>query len=132
MENDVLVPIDGSGPSERALEFAATFARRFDATLHVVHITDAETEATDAILDRAREILAAEGIEGDPMISIDLGLGFRSANRIGENILRLAAEHDCDHVIMGHHGTDVVGRAILGSAAETVLRAHEVRVTVVP
>jgi nucleotide-binding universal stress UspA family protein len=44
----------------------------------------------------------------------------------------MATEQDFDHVVMGHHGSGAVERAILGSAAETVLRAEEFPVTVVP
>jgi nucleotide-binding universal stress UspA family protein len=39
----VLAPIDGSDCSVRGLEFAREFADRFDASLHVVHFSDAET-----------------------------------------------------------------------------------------
>ena len=128
----ILVPIDGSDASERALRFAADLCRRFEGTLHVVHVTDRETEATEQLVERAREILAEEGIHDDPSISLDLDLSFRSANRVGEDVVDLAREGGYDHVVMGHHGDGTVDRLILGSAAETVLRAGEVPVTVVP
>ena len=128
----VLVPVDGSEVSERAIRFAAEFARRFEAELHVVHVTDAETEASDRIVERARDILEEEGVADEPSVSIDGSLEFRSANRVGEDIVELATEEGYDHVVMGHHGEGTVDRLILGSAAETVLRAGEVPVTVVP
>ena len=128
----VLVPIDGSDASVRALRFAADLSRRFEGSLHVVHVTDRETEATERLVERAREVLAEEGIHDDPTISLDLDLSFRSANRVGEDILEIAREGGYDHVVMGHHGDGTVDRLILGSAAETVLRAGEVPVTVVP
>jgi len=129
---DVLVPVDGSDPSERALRFAAEFAREFECSLQVVHVTDKETEATDWIVERAKGILAEEGIESDPRISIDVDLGFRSAEQVGKDILELVESEGYDHVVMGHHGTGMVDRAILGSAAETVVDANEVPVTIVP
>lgn len=128
----ILVPIDGSESSERALRFAAELCRRFDGTLHVVHVTDRETEATERLVERAKEILAEEGIPDDPSISLDLELSFRSATRVGEDVVELAEEEGYDHVVMGHHGAGTVDRLILGSAAETVLRAGAVPVTVVP
>lgn len=128
----ILVPIDGSDVSERALRFAAEFSRRFEATLHVVHVTDAETDATEQVVDRAKQVLAEEGVADEPSVSTDTELSFRSANRIGEDILALTKEGDYDHVVMGHHGSGAVERLILGSAAETVVRAGEVPVTVVP
>lgn len=129
---EILVPIDGSEPSERALRFAADLGRRFEASLQVVHISDAETEATEQILDRAREILTEEGVEGELEVSIDVDLGFRTADQVGEAILELVEEEGYDHVVMGHHGGGVVDRVMLGSAAETVVRADEVPVTIVP
>jgi nucleotide-binding universal stress UspA family protein len=41
-----------------------------------------------------------------------------------------AEDGSYDHVVMGHHGSGTVGRAILGSADETVVRAESLPVTV--
>lgn len=129
---DLLVPIDGSDCSDRALRFAAEFARQFDCSLHVVHITNEETDATDRIIENARSILDEEGIDDDPEVSTDVELEFRPSNRVGDDILRLVEERGYEHVVMGHHGSGRVERAILGSAAETLLRAEKVPVTVIP
>jgi len=129
---DILAPIDGSDPSERALRFAAELARRFECSLHVVHITDSETDATDRIIERAGEILREEGIDEVPEISIDVGLGFRSADQVGRDIVAMVRSEGYDHVVMGHHGTGMIDRAILGSAAKTVVDANDVPVTIVP
>lgn len=129
---DVLIPIDGSDGSFRALTFAAEFARKFDAALQVVHFSDEATPATNEILSRAREVLESAGIESEPELSTDVRLEFRPANRVGDSVLELVAENDYDHVIMSHHGSGTVERAIIGSAAETVVRAESVPVTIVP
>lgn len=129
---DVLVPIDGSDGSFRALVFAAEFVRKFDATLHVVHFSDEATSATDEILARARDVLESAGIESEPELSTDMRLEFRPAERVGENVLELVTENDYEHVIMSHHGSGTVDRAILGSAAEKIVRSETVPVTIVP
>jgi len=129
---DVLVPIDGSEGSFRALTFAAEFARNFDATLHVVHFSNEATPATDEILERAREVLESAGVESNPELSTDIQLEFRPAERVGENILELVEEDDYDHVIMSHRGSGTIERAIIGSAAQTIVRAETVPVTIVP
>lgn len=128
---DVLVPIDGSECSTRALAFAAEFARRFDAHLDVVHFSDAETDATDDIRAQALDQLPAD-VDAEVRIVVDTGLEFRPAEHVGRVVLSLADERAYDHVIMGHHGKGAIDRAILGSAAETVLRAESVPVTIVP
>lgn len=129
---DILVPIDGSECSFRALDFAIEFAERFEAALHVVHVSDAETDATDEILSRARERLEEAGVDDDPEISTDVDLSFRPAETVGKDILKLVAERGYDHVVMGHHGGGTVERAMLGSAANTVVNEEAVPVTIVP
>jgi len=129
---DVLVPIDGSDTSFRALSVGAEFLRAFDGHLDVVHVTDTETDATADIIADAREILDAESIDVDPELVTGADLDVRPSNRVGEAILELVTERGYDHVVMGHHGAGAVERAMLGSAAETVVRANEVPVTVVP
>lgn len=130
---DILTPIDGSECSFRALEFAIEFAERFDASLHVVHITDYQGEGTNDVIERAEEALAEAGVDTTPTIETNLRMSSPGyANRVGKDILRLVEEEGHDHVVMGHHGTGRVGRAILGSAAETVLRAAEVPATTIP
>lgn len=126
---DVLVPVDGSDCSIRAVEFAVGFADRYDATLRVVHFSDAETDATAETLDRAREALDGADARVETALR-DMPLG--TATEAGKAILSYVEDEGIDHVVMGHHGSGRVQRAILGSAAETVVRGETVPVTVVP
>lgn len=128
---DVLCPIDGSDCSTRALEFAAEFADRYDASLHVLHVTSYQNDETDELLEEAKALLDERGLRGDLDLRFDM-VSFRSSDRVGKDILRTVSEEGYDHVIMGHHGTGLIGRALLGSAAETVVEATEVPVTVIP
>jgi nucleotide-binding universal stress UspA family protein len=128
----VLVPIDGSDCSDRALRFACDFADRYDADLHVVHFTDGRTSATEQVIDHASETLAEAGIDDEPEVVVETDVGVRTAGRVGKAIVSLVAERGYDHVVMGHHGSGTVERAILGSAAETVVRAETTPVTVIP
>ncbi|MFB6188054.1 MAG: universal stress protein [Halobacteriaceae archaeon] len=128
----ILAPIDGSDSSFRALRFASKLAKRFDGSLHVVHISEVENEATEKIQRRANEILEEEDVTDSPEIASDITLEFRPSNRVGEDILTLVEEEGYDHVVMGHHGSGTVERAILGSTTETVIRSDKVPATVVP
>lgn len=128
---NVLVPVDGSDCSFRALEFGIGFAERYDAELKVIHITDHSSETTERVVGRAEDFLEDEGVDEDVDVYFDVRK-FRRFSRIGKDILELAEEMDIDHIVMGHHGTGVVGRAIIGSAARTVVKAAERPVTVIP
>ncbi|SEW16773.1 universal stress protein [Halobacterium jilantaiense] len=131
---DVLVPVDDSDCSFRALGFGADMAARYDADLHVVHFADEESNATDAVVERAQRVLDARDADADPEVStnVDIDVDVRSGGRAGSEILDLVDERGYDHVVMGHHGAGTIERAILGSAAETVLRSEKVPVTVIP
>lgn len=127
----VLAPIDGSDCSIRALEFAVELAVRFDGELEVVHFSDVETDATDIVLDRARDAIAGTDLGTEPELSI-VELDVVPGRQVGDEILRVVGERGIDHVVMGHHGSGTIERAILGSAAETVVREESVPVTVIP
>jgi universal stress protein A len=130
----ILVPIDFSAPSDAALEYARTVARRFGASLHLLHVADdpyralysAEVyvpemeglrdeilgDATDRLKDRLqssdiRELDAtAEAIIGTPAGSI----------------VEYAGAHDIDLIVMGTHGRGGMSHLLMGSVAERVVR----------
>lgn len=128
---NILVPIDGSECSHRALRFALAFADRFDAPVQVIHVTDHMTESTEELLDDARRILEEEDIPNEPEVVFEM-MKFRRSDVVGKEVLQIVKQGEYDHVVMGHHGTGAIGRAILGSSAETVVRGTETPVTVIP
>lgn len=131
---EILVPVDDSACSARAVAFAAEFGERYDAAVRIVHLSDAETDAARQVLDNAREALD-EADADPPEATTEVVLremATPTASRVGHEILAYAKEEDIDHIVMGHHGAGRVERAILGSAAETVVRGETVPVTVVP
>lgn len=128
----VLAAIDGSDNSMRALSFATELAVNFDATLHAVHVSDAETEATEAVLEEAREVVADTAVDADLELLEVSEMPVRSARGAAKELLTYASDEEIDHVVIGHHGAGRVERAILGSASETMVRGATVPVTVVP
>ncbi len=129
----ILAPIDGSACSFRALRFAADLTRRYDGQLDVIHITDYEGEQTEELIERAETILMEEGIVETPEVKSDLRMSKpRYADRVGKDILDIVEEEGHDHVVMGHHGSGAIGRMIIGSAAETVIRATDTPATIIP
>jgi nucleotide-binding universal stress UspA family protein len=141
---DVLVPIDFSPNSLRALDFALSLVDA-EGEVCLLHVIDAdflarlgeegfsETEtATTRLRQRAEERLQEiiQSISGtklqlDPMVVI--GKPFAE-------ILRVAADLDFEMIVLGisgqHHGD--IEEMLFGSTAEKVLRAARIPVVCVP
>jgi nucleotide-binding universal stress UspA family protein len=142
MVESILIPVDDSEMSNRALEYAITEidAEEFRA-LNVVdprqvhapggiesaHVSREELlemhrQKGADILEDAEATAAEHGVE----IETDIAEG-----DISRTILDYAEEHDIDHVVIGSHGRTGASRILLGSVAESVTRRSPVPVTVV-
>ncbi len=142
MSLQVLLPHDGSAPSDAALAFVA---ERFpDAEVTLLRVLDPTVAAYDAPLDAPlpgfwqdwyeeaiEEASAALDRAADRLAE---SAGVRTRVEIGKPaavILSAVESGGHDHVVMGSHGRDGVSRLLLGSVAETVVRRSPVPVTVV-
>ncbi|MFB6201918.1 MAG: universal stress protein [Halorhabdus sp.] len=143
MVPSVLVPVDGSPLSERALAFVATEFP--DASVHVLYVIDhveasyesdwtslsgywddmpeTATARGKTVLDRAQETANEAGLS---VVATELAAG-----RPASNIVEYVNEKGIDHVVMGSHGRKGLSRLVLGSVAERVLRRSTVPVTIV-
>ncbi|MFB6096567.1 MAG: universal stress protein [Haloferacaceae archaeon] len=130
---EVLVPMDTSECSRRALEDATEVVSAVGGSIDVVHFTDVRDEAAEALLDDAVDLLEMNDVAGEVEIASDVRVNDpRPSTHIGKRVLRLVEERGYDRVVMGHHGTGRIGRMLLGSSAETVVKATEIPVTIVP
>ncbi|SDJ35940.1 universal stress protein [Natronorubrum texcoconense] len=123
MFDRILVPTDGSGPANAALEYAGEIAAVEQVTVHILYVVDPdETDETDDPLAVSRDWT---GETGSPIIEeIETG-------EPRDAILEAAAEHDVDAIVMGTRGRRGVGRLLLGSVTESVVRDADVPVLVV-
>ncbi|WP_254839321.1 universal stress protein [Natronomonas marina] len=133
----ILVPIDGSGPADVALEYALEqFGDEAITALYVIDPVDGATtwgpgsaddwlstaqEEAEAVLEEATEGATADGYD----IETDSTVG-----RPARTIVEYADENGFDHVVVGSHGREGISRVLLGSVAETVVRRSSVPVTV--
>ncbi|MFN8471465.1 MAG: universal stress protein [Anaerolineae bacterium] len=136
MFRTVLVPLDGSPLSERALPLAATLARTTNAKLILVraawvpHIMDLESvEAEVKCVKDAENYLA--GIAA-PLIqsglNVEIGVPFAVP---GEGIVMEADLRKADLIIMSTHGRSGLSRLVYGSVAEAVLTNSPVPVLLI-
>jgi nucleotide-binding universal stress UspA family protein len=144
MVQRILVPLDGSGPSQRGLHEAVALARALGAQLVLLHVIDdfpqvlelapaaAYREALqrlrqrgEALLSEARERAAAAGVAAETLLC-EIG-----AQTVGDAIVQQVQASRCDLVAMGTHGRRGLQRLALGSDAEVVLRTSPVPVLLV-
>ena len=137
---NIVFSTDFSPTSESALPYAVAIARRFGSTLHLVHVLseanllmmsggvdyvsmgtiydDAHAEANE----RLEKI--AERIEGVPhRIYAKHGL-------IWTSLAGIIAENEIDLIVVGTHGRTGLGKLLLGSVAEGILRHAKSRINI--
>jgi nucleotide-binding universal stress UspA family protein len=129
----VLVPVDFSEPSARALALAARLSP--EAALLVLHVYEVWYEpqlrragVTAATIAAHRRAEAREAAGRLAALSRSAGLGDRTVTPLLRRghptraIAGAARRLGADLVVVGSHGRRGLGRALLGSVAERVLR----------
>jgi nucleotide-binding universal stress UspA family protein len=123
----ILHPTDFSKHSECAFRLACSLARDHGArvvALHVVTpilVVDGEgliPPLADDDEERAREQLG-QLQSPDPQVQLERLLAHGDA---ATEILRMAAQTECDLVVMGTHGWTGFSRLVMGSVAEQIVR----------
>ncbi len=146
MVSKVLVAVDGSENSERALDFAINFADKYGAVLTMINVTESAAISAvpyemsgyagnnmasvardlqkfhQGILDKAAE--RAKIIK--PNLTVELMLKEGSP---ASEIISAAKEGNFDVVIIGHRGIGKVRELFMGSICEKVV--HTVNNTII-
>jgi nucleotide-binding universal stress UspA family protein len=137
----ILVPTDGSAQVESAIEHAVEVADVHGASVHGLHVigTDAfagvAMETSWGSIDQLLRDDAEEAVERIRDLAAERGVPVRTEVVEGNpsrEIVSYAESTDCDLVVMGTHGRGGIDRLLLGSVAESVVRASSVPVTTVP
>lgn len=124
----ILVPLDGSVLAEAALARAAELAAGGDGTLMLIRAAEAHTlpgvdptEAQVEVVQEAEEYLGAVAarLERDGLKRVETSVWYGPA---ASAIVEAARLRKADLIVMSTHGRSGVGRLILGSVAESVLR----------
>jgi nucleotide-binding universal stress UspA family protein len=129
---NVLYATDFSATSESALPYASAICRHFGSTLHVAHIiSDASlllmTGGVDYVsVGTLYEDAHTEAQEKIQQVTTRLGeIPYRTHVRHGQawtNLSSIVAENEIDLIVVGTHGRTGLGKLLLGSVAEDILR----------
>lgn len=136
----ILVPLDGSDLSEQALEHATELGELFGSAYHLTRVVaypldiaspylpytvqmnqnilaDAKATAAEYLEERA-DRMRRRGLRVTTSVAVDA--------QAGHGILSEADAVGCDLIAMATHGRSGMGRLVLGSAADKVLRGTQV------
>ncbi len=150
----ILVPIDYSQYSDRALQWGASLAEKYGARLLLLHVISRASEDLPEAAGAERPLslaldnpsvyytpgpLPPEGVTAVDLIEMaqndlkDLAMaklkeGLSVSPRVGvgnpaEEIVRVAQEEGVDLIVMGTQGRTGLRHVLMGSVAETVVRA---------
>jgi nucleotide-binding universal stress UspA family protein len=129
---NVLFATDFSPTSEAALPYAAAICRRFGATLHLAHVlSDASllmmTGGVDYVsMGTLYDDAQNEAKERLELVSLQLGgvphQCYVRHGAVWKNLAGIVGENQIDMIVVGTHGRTGLGKLLLGSVAEDILR----------
>ena len=145
MYQRILVPIDGSPTSNQGLDEAVKLSKLTGASLRLIHVLDPLTfatgfepyavyagdliprmeEAGKQILEQGKARAQAAGVKVDSFLFDGL------AARVSETVIQAAKDWNADLIVIGTHGRRGVGRFVMGSDAEQIVRVAPVPVLLV-
>ncbi|HEY9085873.1 MAG TPA: universal stress protein [Candidatus Tyrphobacter sp.] len=143
MNQKILVPLDGSNGSMRALDAALDLARSLHAEVLLAHVIDSAKAARlsfgepalidgcyDALRDDGKRILA-EALARTRLAAANVSTILAYGNPT-EELERIAVQANATMIVIGSHGRTGLSRLVMGSVAEGVVRIASVPVMVVP
>jgi nucleotide-binding universal stress UspA family protein len=145
MYQRILVPVDGSPTSNRGLEEAIRVALMSHGRLRLVHVIDELSfvlamdaswggtggwlevlrEAGAKLLDEAAALVRSAGLDVESVLYDNV------AGPVDQQIVNEAVAWKADLIVLGTHGRRGVGRVVMGSSAERILRTAPVPVLLV-
>jgi nucleotide-binding universal stress UspA family protein len=143
MYKRIVVPVDGSETAQKALVTALQMAREASGCVHLVHVVEGLTPMTAdpygaysgdvievmrqsgrKILDDALALARSEGVQADTQLFDNFG------ERLAEVVADSATRFNADLMVVGTHGRRGLGRVLMGSGAEQIIRLSPVPVLV--
>lgn len=144
MYQRILVPIDGSATSDRALDEAIKFAQQQNAQVKVIHVLediwyfDNEdylnyAELIQSMRGIGEKILAAQAQKKlqQAGVTAEIKLLETQGERIASVIATEAKNNLADLIIIGTHGRSGFSRMLMGSIAEGVVRTAHIPILLI-
>ncbi len=141
----ILIPVDGSETSNKALVAGLQMARETGASVRLVNtlnemaylggmdpygtysgdVIGMMREGSARVLTSAMDVAKSAGVDASQALLDEPGL------RLGESVAEAARLWNADLVVVGSHGRRGIGRVLLGSGTEQIVRLAPVPVLVI-
>ena len=138
-EGSILVAVDGSENSDRAVRHAIALTRGSGATLHLVNVQPPlgggitafvsrsqidtyQREEGEKAIASARKLCTEAGVACEPHIGV---------GRAGATVAEFARKLGCSQIVMGTRGHTGIAGVLMGSVAQDVLAHATVPVNLV-
>jgi nucleotide-binding universal stress UspA family protein len=126
---NILFATDFKHDGSVALPYALSAARRYESTLHVVHVVDVSpfaapgpTSAMRAVEAQAIREAKETALEFEPALSsVPHNVVIRKGE-VSKEIFHVVEQEKIDLIVLGTHGRAGVSKAIMGSVAEKIFR----------
>ncbi|WP_224268792.1 universal stress protein [Haloprofundus salinisoli] len=134
MYDTILLPTDGSTGAQQAAKHAFDLARQYGATVHVLYVADTQRDSLTTVGTEVVDALEAEGRDAVSAIAesdVAHGIDVEEVVAQGhpdEEILSYVEDNAVDLVVMATHGRSGLGRYLLGSTTEKIVRSSPVPV----
>jgi len=137
MFKTIVVAVDGSPSSDRALEYATQLAKEQSSRIVLAHVTEliagraagtvdlGDDELVEKIRDRAAQ-LGKDGVNAEVRVTRSMSGG--PAHAIAE----IAKDSKADLIVTGTRGHTVLTGMVIGSVAQRMLHVAPCPVLVVP
>lgn len=145
MYRRILVALDGSETSMRALTASLNLARQGGGRVRMVHVVEelaylggfdpygaSSGDLIKVIRENGAKVLAngvaaaeSAGVEADTVLYDNFG------ERLPEAVADAAKQWNADLIVVGTHGRRGIGRVLMGSGAEQIIRLSPVPVLVI-
>lgn len=146
--DNILIPTDGSEESEEAFDYALPIAKKFNATIHVLHVVYSDifylkeqVNLSETLREEINEEIEKESMDvyehvmdsiSDKAKEEDLETVLKRLEGVPyKKINEYVEKHGIDLVVMTTHGKGGLERMMLGSTADKVIRSSKVPVMTV-
>ncbi|MDG6904195.1 MAG: universal stress protein [Nitrososphaerota archaeon] len=135
----ILIPVDGSESSSRAIDYALLLAKKLQASVVFVHVIEFPSISSRyALATELQEEVRREGVKLlKDSLAMAVSAGVVSAKEVlvygdpADMILSILKQESCDSIVLGKRGLGRLDRLLMGSVSDKVTKLANVPVTIV-